>query len=61
MNENDKIDKMEILRELVSDWRKGVINDFSAMIVVSILVDPKLPDELDIKWAREIIKLRENE
>ena len=33
---------LELLKECVSHWRSGQLNDFSAMIVVSMIVDPNL-------------------
>ena len=53
--------RIDILRELCDDWKKGAIGDFSAMIFVDILVNPTTPSELDIEWAKEIVKLRKDE
>ena len=46
---------MELLKELVEDWKAGRIGSYSAMIVVAMTVAPEKVPEEAIRWARETI------
>lgn len=48
-------ERLELLSECVMDWRKLKLSDYSAMVVVAMIVAPIKPTEDDIRRAKEVV------
>ena len=51
--------KLELVKEAIKDCRRGKLNEFSAMIAISLIVDPKEPSKECSEWARKVIAEKE--
>jgi len=50
-----KFDEIRMIKDLVGDWRKGVLSDLSAMIALSLIVDPGVPSKEALEWGAKVV------
>jgi len=51
--------KLELVKEALDDLKCGKLTDLSAIIAISMIVDPKKPSKECSEWARKVIAERE--
>lgn len=48
-------EKLELVEEAISDWRKGKLQNLSAIVAISMIINNNTPSEEFIQWAMETL------
>uniref|UniRef100_A0A6M3LKE2 Uncharacterized protein n=1 Tax=viral metagenome TaxID=1070528 RepID=A0A6M3LKE2_9ZZZZ len=57
MTELEQIRKtLGLVEEAINDWKKGKLNGYSTLVVLSLLLNKQDPDEECIRWATEVFR-----
>lgn len=48
-------EKLELVEEAISDWRKGKLQDLSAIVAISMIINDNTPSDEAVQWGMETL------